>query len=191
MSDHLAYETATQAPEESFTNYLMNGNVAVMAPPYQPRILDRELDELLTGAAAVEIVGPRAVGKTETARRRASTIFELDHEPTRAVLAAAPDRLVTSPPPILIDEWQRMPMSWDLVRRAVDRDRTPGQFLLTGSAAPREVPTHPGAGRIVSVRMRPMTLVERGVGEPSVSLAALLSGANPHIEGTTAVEAER
>ncbi len=51
-----------------------------------------------------------------------------------------------------------MPASWDLVRRAVDAYPVTPRFLLTGSAT---APTHTGAGRIVTVRMRPLSLAER------------------------------
>ncbi|MEZ5234500.1 MAG: hypothetical protein R2749_17600 [Acidimicrobiales bacterium] len=50
-------------------------------------------------------------------------------------------------------------------RRAVDAGAAPGQFLLTGSMSALNPGTHSGAGRIVTVRMRPMALCERGVGE--------------------------
>jgi len=154
---------------------------------YRRRVLDDQLDELMTGVAALEIVGPRAVGKTETASARARTVFRLDDPGTRAIIEGDPERLVRSPRPVLIDEWQRMPSSWDLVRRAVDAERSPGQFLLTGSASPASPPTHTGAGRIVSLRMRPMTLMERGIASPSVSLAALLRGEAERVAGTTGV----
>jgi predicted AAA+ superfamily ATPase len=90
-------------------------------------------------------------------------------------------------PPILLDEWQRVPAIWDAVRRAVDGDASPGRFLLTGSALPPEQPAHSGAGRIVSLRMRPLTLAERGVDTPTVSLRALLIGSKPALSGTTRV----
>lgn len=77
-----------------------------------------------------------------------------------------------------------------MIRREVDDRAQPGSFLLTGSASPIEQPTHSGAGRIVTIRMRPMTLFERGVGSPSVSLAALLSGQRPAIRGETDVSLE-
>jgi len=48
-------------------------------------------------------------------------------------------------------------------------------------------PTHSGAGRIVTVRMRPLSLTERGVETPTVSLAHLLRGDRADIEGTTDV----
>ncbi len=80
--------------------------------------------------------------------------------------------------PRLIDEWQLEPDVWNHVRRAVDDRGTPGQFVLTGSAVPADDQTrHVGAGRIVRLRMRPMTLAESGHSSGAVSLAALLSGA--------------
>ena len=154
---------------------------------YIPRIVDDELDELAAGLPAISIEGPRAVGKTETALRRAGTVHRLDDARMQEILRAEPERLVAGDPPILIDEWQRMPYSWDLVRRAVDRDPAAGRFLLTGSAAPADSPTHPGAGRIVTVRMRPLSLAERGLGAATVTLSSLLSGRRPPLEGGSAV----
>jgi uncharacterized protein len=106
----------------------------------------------------------------------------------RAVGEADPSRLVApQPAPVLIDEWQRLPDTWDLVRDAVDAGAPPGQFLLTGSAAPRKEPVHSGAGRIVSLRMRPLSLSERRLCRPTVSLGRLLTGEAPAIEGETPV----
>ncbi len=153
---------------------------------YLPRVIDSELDELLAGVAAVAIEGPKAVGKTRTALQRARTVHRLDDPGERSVLYAEPARLTTGEPPVLIDEWQRLPTSWDVVRRAVDADPSPGRFLLTGSASPRAT-THSGAGRIVTARMRPLSLVERGVAHPTVSLRDLLSGSRPPIGGDSTV----
>jgi uncharacterized protein len=165
-------------------------NGSLPGPAYVPRVVDDELDALLAALPALSIEGPKAVGKTQTALRRAGTTYRLDEPAQQAVVGAEPRRLVSGTPPILIDEWQRLPESWDLIRREVDRDHRPGRFLLTGSAAPVQQPAHSGAGRIVTVRMRPMTLFERGVGSPSVSLAALLSGKRPAIKGETDVTLE-
>ena len=133
---------------------------------YLPRIVDSEIDELLAALPAVAIEGARGVGKTSTALRRAATVRHLDDPAERAIAQADPERILAGEPPVLIDEWQRVPETWDLVRRAVDQDRTPGRFLLTGSAAPVQAPTHSGAARIVTVRMRPLALAERGLGLP-------------------------
>jgi uncharacterized protein len=156
---------------------------------YIPRIVDGELDDLLQGLPAISIEGPRGVGKTETARRRARTVFALDEPAQQDLFAADPARLDRSPGPVLIDEWQRYPVVWDLVRRSVDRDARPGRFLLTGSATPVEAPTHSGAGRIVRVRMRPLSLAERLREPGAVSLTDLLSGGKQTLDGTTEVSA--
>jgi len=155
--------------------------------PYLPRVVDAELDELLGALPAVALEGPKGVGKTGTALRRAATVVELD-DPARRVVAEADPRVVLNgPTPILIDEWQHVPAVWDAVRRAVDENPDPNRFLLTGSAGPATPPTHSGAGRIVTLRLRPLSLAERGVGSPSVSLADLLAGERRPVEGSTEV----
>jgi predicted AAA+ superfamily ATPase len=153
---------------------------------YCRRIVDGELDELLPALPAVALEGAKGVGKTATARQRAATVVMLDDPATFDLTEADPGRLLSGTPPVLIDEWQRLPQTWDLVRRAVDDSPAPGRFLLTGSASLKTPPTHSGAGRIVQVQMRPMSLAERGM-EPSVSLADLLSGARGPVEGHTTV----
>jgi len=163
----------------------------VAATSYRRRVVDNELDELLAGVAAVSLEGPKAVGKTATALRRAATVYRLDDEAERAIVEADPSRLLEGDRPVLIDEWQRFPASFDRVRRAVDDGAGPGSFLLTGSASPSDPPTHSGAGRILRVRLRPMTLAERGVGVASVSLGDLLLGGRPAITGRTDVALQR
>jgi uncharacterized protein len=159
---------------------------------YSRRIVDDELDELCAGLPAISLEGPKAVGKTATAMRRAATTYRLDDDGERAIAQADSSRLVEGKRPVLIDEWQRLPESFDRVRRAVDDGASPGSFLLTGSASPTTPPTHSGAGRIVRVRMRPMTLAERGgVGSPTVSIGRLLTGAREPLRGRIDVGLER
>ncbi|MGH9169361.1 MAG: AAA family ATPase [Acidimicrobiales bacterium] len=82
------------------------------------------------------------------------------------------------PLPRLIDEWQREPRIWDAVRREVNTHRSPGQFILTGSATPHDTAMrHSGAGRMVAVAMRPMTLLEQGFPR-AVSQSANFSAAD-------------
>ena len=158
---------------------------------YTRRILDDELDELLDGVAAVAIEGPKAVGKTATALQRAATVHRLDDPAQHAIALADPVRLLAGASPILIDEWQRLPASWDLVRAAVDENPAPNRFLLTGSANPDNPTTHSGAGRIVRIRMRPLSLAERGLEAPTVSLRGLLTGARADVSGDTGVTLRR
>ena len=153
---------------------------------YLIRTVDRELDDLLGIAPAVALDGPKGVGKTDTARRRSDVAWYLDDPAQREVARADFDLSAVDAGTLLIDEWQRLPQVWDAVRRRVDAGAPPGRFLLTGSATPAgPAGTHSGAGRILSVRMRPMGLHERGVVTPTVSFAGLLSGDAPEVEGNT------
>ncbi|MFT4163935.1 MAG: DUF4143 domain-containing protein [Microlunatus sp.] len=155
---------------------------------YQRRVIDDELDLLLGALPAVAIDGPKAVGKTATFERRAESVIALDSRQVREAAAADPESILIRPRPLLIDEWQKVPETWDVVRRAVDRDRTAGQFLLTGSATPqRDATAHSGAGRITRLRMRPLAFSERGVADPTVSLERLLTGSAGAIGGHTDV----
>ncbi len=117
------------------------------------------------------------VGKTETSLQRSTTVFRLDDPIDLQIVTASPSLALKLPGIVLIDEWQRMPSIWDSVKRAVDA-KTPGEgpFLLTGSQYLPNIVTHSGAGRIHELRLRPMTLPERGVVKPTVSFGDLLDG---------------
>lgn len=156
---------------------------------YRRRVVDDEIDVLFSSLAAISLEGAKAVGKTETALQRARTVRRLDEDEQRALFEADQARLLEGDRPILLDEWQRLPSSWDVVRRAVDDRRTlPGSFLLTGSASPSsDTNIHSGAGRIVSIQMRPLTLSERALDKPAVSLAALLRGDRGPLGGETGI----
>ncbi|MDN5860487.1 MAG: DUF4143 domain-containing protein, partial [Pseudonocardia sp.] len=127
---------------------------------------------------AVLIEGVKGCGKTATARRPALSEVLLDQDPDAEKKAALDPRLLLDgDTPRLLDEWQRAPRIWDAVRRAVDDRGLPGQFILTGSATPRDdTQRHSGAGRFGIVRMRTMTLAEKQAITPTVSLADLLRG---------------
>lgn len=135
--------------------------------------------------AAVTLDGPKGVGKTSTASRRVVDELRLDLEQHWRMARADPELVTRLPKPLLIDEWQRVPAVWDAVRRAVDDGADPGSFLLAGSASPcLDAPIHSGAGRILSLRIRPMALCERDRVEPSVGMAALLRGV-AEVSGTS------
>jgi uncharacterized protein len=145
---------------------------------YIPRIVDAELRDQLAANGAVVIEGPKACGKTETARQQAASELLLDID-TGAQQAAAvdPSLVLAGSTPRLIDEWQIVPGIWNGVRREVDDRGEPGQFILTGSAVPADDQTrHTGAGRFGRIRLRPMTLYEVDRGAAQVSLAQLLAG---------------
>ena len=147
-------------------------------PDYQPRIADEILRKRLGTAGAVLIEGPKACGKTQTARQVAASEVLLDiDERARAAVALDPSLILAGDTPRLIDEWQVEPRIWNHVRRAVDDRQEPGQFILAGSAVPTDDATrHSGAGRFSRLRMRPMSLFESGLSDGSISLGDLMDG---------------
>lgn len=151
---------------------------------YVRRIVDSELDDLFGEIPALALDGPKAVGKTTTARQRVQSVVQLDSRAEAGPVVADPSIILRRPQPILLDEWQKVPAVWDVIRHAADDDPRGGRFLLAGSASPRpEATAHSGAGRIGRLRMRPMTLSERAVTKPTVSLRWLLSGTAGPLEG--------
>ena len=152
-----------------------------MPAEYQSRIVDDELAARLKATGAVAIEGPKACGKTVTARQIAASEVLLDVDANaREAAAVDPALVLDGATPRLIDEWQLEPAIWNHVRRAVDDRHAPGQFILAGSAVPPDdITRHTGAGRITRLRMRPMSLFESGVSSGGISLARLLAGEPP------------
>jgi predicted AAA+ superfamily ATPase len=157
--------------------------------PYTSRIADPELGKRLDAAGAVLVEGPKACGKTETARQIANSevLLDVDRD-ARDAAELNPALIIDGETPRLIDEWQLAPEIWNHVRRAVDDRVDPGQFILAGSAQPTDDETrHTGAGRISRLTMRPMSLYELGTSNGEISLGALLGGqpgeaSNPGLE---------
>jgi predicted AAA+ superfamily ATPase len=131
-----------------------------------PRLVSAALSERMRVMPAVVVAGARQTGKSTLAEqlvpgaRRYATLDDLD------VLDAArrdPEVLVGGPYPVTLDEVQREPGLLRAVKRAIDRDRTPGRFLLTGSAnllLMRQV-SESLAGRASYLTLWPMTRREQ------------------------------
>ena len=124
--------------------------------------MDPALTSLLGQLPAVSITGPRATGKTTTAKRRAATVVRLDREAEAAAFRADPDVALRGlPEPVLLDEWQEVPGLLGAVKRAVDEDSRPGRYLLTGSVRiDSDAQTWPGTGRLVRLQMQGLSVRE-------------------------------
>ncbi len=144
---------------------------------YQDRIIDSSLLELSRELPALVVTGAKGVGKTETAKRLAKLVLDLDIDmAARALVSSKNDLQALRKRPILIDEWAREPISWDVVRRIVDEDSSPGHFILTGSASNTGLNIHSGAGRIVQIFMRPLSWEERKLCDSRISLQEMVDG---------------
>lgn len=147
---------------------------------YLPRLIESEIAEKLRASGALLIRGPKACGKTETARQFAQSSIALDTDVQVPVMMNIDPRLVLAgATPRLLDEWQEQPQIWNFVRREVDERKAKGQFILTGSANPEEsIGMHSGAGRFTVVDMQTMSWQEMGYSSQHVRLSELLEGAD-------------
>ena len=156
-----------------------HGSAGPLTPEgYLPRVADALVGEALDITPIVVVEGARGVGKSWTGLRHARSQVRLDRDPGAAEAAAlAPGRTLDGAQPRLVDEWQLAPSLWNHARHAVDAEPGAGRFIFTGSAHPPDDRTrHSGAGRVMRVRMRPMSLAESGESTADVSLASLLDG---------------
>ncbi len=145
---------------------------------YIPRLMDDVLRENLELYGAVSLEGCKWCGKSTTARQLANSSIEMQNPTTaennKAIAKSDPGILLSGDKPRLIDEWQDTPAIWDAIRYDVDKTGLTGQYILTGSSTPKvSKPAHSGAGRIVRLIMRPMSLYESGESNGDVSLKQL------------------
>ena len=156
---------------------------------YKKRILDAILERKLSGAGAVLVEGPKWCGKTTTCEQHAkSALYMADpvrRDRYRVQAEVDITELMKGEQPRLIDEWQDVPKFWDAIRYDVDHSSGWGHYILTGSAVPpgdknersgKKDIVHSGTGRIVRVRMLPMSLWESGESSGTVSLGSLFKG---------------
>ncbi len=113
----------------------------------------------------VLIVGPRQAGKTTLVRRfvtEARPYITLDDAQTLNAARADPVGFVRSLPSAIIDEVQRAPALMLAIKETVDRDTSPGRYLLTGSANVMALPSIGDslAGRIEIIQLLPLSQAE-------------------------------
>ncbi len=142
------------------------------------RIAEGLIRARLDRTGGVLITGPKAVGKTTTARGFAKSEVRLDQDRAALLAAQVDPRIVLDGEfPRLIDEYQLVDGLWEAVRGRIDDLGRTGLFVLTGSATPSDsIRLHTGARRIAPVVMRTMTFQERGLSSGKVSMADLLAG---------------
>lgn len=160
---------------------------------YLPRIVDKEIEELLEFMGGVLIEGPKWCGKSTTAKQHAKSILEFQNPDKKNdfdnITKTKPSLFLDGEKPRLFDEWQMYPVVWDSIRTDVDHTGLKGQYILTGSAKPSEGETmHTGTGRISRILMRPMSLYESKDSDGKVSMQDIFKGND--IEATSSLSLE-
>ncbi len=136
-----------------------------------PRYAERRLAEALADSPVVLIHGPRQCGKTTLARMvrvpaagpREYAYFSFDDVVARQAVEADPMGFAADlPERVVLDEVQRVPALFAALKLEVDRRRTPGRFLLTGSSNVLLAPALSDslAGRMEIVRLHPLAQCE-------------------------------
>lgn len=155
-----------------------------------PRLLAPVIREALTDTPVVCVVGPRQSGKTTLVQHLAPerAFFSLDENNYYQTAVLDPSGFVSAlPDAATVDEVQRVSALLPAIKRAVDRDRRPGRFLLTGSANLLLVPTitESLAGRMEIVQLQPLTEVEKERNRGGFLIALLESSLKPRIRTGT------
>lgn len=139
-----------------------------------PRFATPLLEQALAESPVVLIHGPRQCGKTTLAQTVGDALgyayFSFDDAVTLAAATSDPIGFVGDlPERAILDEVQRAPSLFTALKRAVDRDRRPGRFLLTGSANVLLLPTLADslAGRMEILRLHPLAQSEMARVEPT------------------------
>ncbi len=148
---------------------------------YLPRIVDKEINELMEIMGAVLIEGCKWCGKSTTGSHHAQSIIEFQNPDRKQeyeeIKNTKPSLFLQGKKPRMFDEWQMYPVVWDSIRTDVDHTGKKGEYILTGSARPSEGETmHTGTGRISRVLMRPMSLYESGESTGEVAFADIIAG---------------
>lgn len=152
---------------------------------FYPRFAEMALAEALEDSPVVLIHGPRQCGKSTLAKmmgeNQGYAYTSFDDEVLREAAESDPIGFVDSLPEYaILDEVQRVPGIFTSLKAAVDRDRRPGRFLLTGSSNVLFVPklSDSLAGRMSIQRLHPLAQCELA-GQPSEFIDRLFAGHFP------------
>lgn len=146
-----------------------------MAFQYIARLAEKTLEDKLNSCGCVLVSGPKFCGKTTLCNRFAKSSVSLKRENDIILANSDPASMLRGEHPHLIDEWQKAPSIWNEIKADLDDDYQFGKYIITGSTTPVDPSKiqHSGAGRIVSMPLRTLSLFESGESTGEISLSAL------------------
>ena len=155
---------------------------------YYKRLIESKIERKLKSSGAVLVVGPKFCGKTTTCMLYQKSFIKLNTRQTIDLAKMDPKSVLIGEKPRLIDEWQAVPDIWNQIKDSLDNEYSFGQYILTGSSTPADKTKiyHSGAGRIVPLKMRPLSLYESEESKGIVSLKELFDDSSKHYFDTNA-----
>lgn len=147
---------------------------------YYSRLIESKIERKLRTSGGILVTGPKYCGKTTTCERFVKSKIALIGDRIIGIVESDPTIALNGEFPRLIDEWQNVTDLWNLVRQEIDKNGTFGEYILTGSATPANTSKihHSGAGRIITIKMRPLSLFESLDSKGIVSLKKLFDDKN-------------
>lgn len=148
---------------------------------YYKRLIEKEIELDLEATAAILVKGPKYCGKTTTCRLFSKSEISLTSSATIDEVNGNPYIALNGEKPRLIDEWEKAPEIFNLIKASV---KGKGEYILTGSSTPadKKMIQHNGAGRIVSLMMKPMSLYESLDSKGTISIKDLFDGKIEHLD---------
>lgn len=130
------------------------------------RRVQKLVRERMADEPVIVLEGPRAVGKStlmrELARDTEADVIDLDDPATRDAVTSDPATFMSGPAPVFVDEYQKAPALLDSVKYELNRNASPGRFVLTGSTRHDSLPS---AAQALTGRLHKMTIYPLSQGE--------------------------
>ncbi|MBO5577801.1 MAG: ATP-binding protein [Bacilli bacterium] len=144
---------------------------------YISRLAEQTLLTKLNSSGCVVVTGPKFCGKSTMCEEFAKSVTALKTTNSIELAKADPKSALIGANPHLIDEWQKAPEIWNVIKDDLDSDYQFGKYILTGSTTPIDPSKiqNSAAGRITPMMLKPFTLFESKESSGVVSLGGLFN----------------